>query len=276
VRASFQAAARAVQGLAHLAAAGAAPAVSVCGPFTAGRRRYLPVTLPARDVAKTARNLNASINDVLLAIIAEALSGLLRSRGEDTTGRTIRIAVPRARPGAAGTYRRPSGNRSAAVALDLPIGPLPLTERLKLVRGQIDVHLHRGEPDASALVLRALNFLPPPLQRRTAAQLYQRRWFNMLVSIFPGTRRAHRLLGARVEEVYPVLALADGVGLAVGAMTWERSLSVGILADATLVPDVDQLAAELTDAFADCQAAASQPAVADLSALEMTSLSHPR
>jgi Putative Actinobacterial Holin-X, holin superfamily III/WS/DGAT C-terminal domain len=94
-----------------------------------------------------------------------------------------------------------------------------------------------------------MGLFPPPVQRRTAARLYQRRWFSMLVSIFPGARRSHLVLGVGVEEVYPVLALADGVGLAVGAMTWERSLSVGILADAALVPDADRLAAELTGAF---------------------------
>jgi hypothetical protein len=39
-------------------------------------------------------------------------------------------------------------------------------------------------------------------------------------------------------------------------MTWERSLSIGILADAALVPDADKLAAEITDAFGDYQAVA--------------------
>lgn len=63
--------------------------------------------------------------------------------------------------------------------------------------------------------------------------------------------------------MYPVLALADGIGLAIGAMTWQRSLSVGILADAALVPDVARLAAEFTGAFAACRAAAGyQPAQA--------------
>jgi hypothetical protein len=33
-----------------------------------------------------------------------------------------------------------------------------------------------------------------------------------------------------------VLPLADGAGLAIGAMTWEQSLSAGISADAVLVP----------------------------------------
>ena len=102
-----------------------------------------------------------------------------------------------------------------------------------------------------------MNLLPPPAQRRAAAAVYQRRWFNLLVSVFPGDRRSHRLLGTRVAEAYPVLPLADGVGLAIGAMTWGRSLAVGILADAGLVPDVDKLATEVTDAFRDYQAVAT-------------------
>lgn len=104
-------------------------------------------------------------------------------------------------------------------------------------------------------MLRAMNALPPPLQRRSAVLIYHHRWFNLLVSIFPGIRGEQCLLGVPVREVYPVLALADGVGLAIGAMTWGKSLSVGILADAALVPDVDLLAAEFRAAFHNFQAA---------------------
>jgi hypothetical protein len=62
--------------------------------------------------------------------------------------------------------------------------------------------------------------------------------------------------------VYPVLALADGVGLAVGAMTWGRSLCIGLLADETLVPDLDQLAGEIKRSFEASQRAAGLPAPA--------------
>jgi diacylglycerol O-acyltransferase len=247
---------RALRGLCHLAMAGRAPATSLCGEFTAGRRQYVPVALPARDLARTARALNAGITELLMASVMEALGRVLRARGEDTAGQVLRIAVPRTRP-VAGTRGPSSGNRSAAITLDLPVGPLPLAERLAAVRNQFGLHLGRGEPDGAALVLRAMNLLPPPVQRRAAAAVYQRRWFNVLVSVFPGDRRRHRLLGTRVQEVYPVLPLADGVGLAIGAMTWERSLSIGILADAVLVPDADKLAAEITDAFGDYRAAAT-------------------
>jgi diacylglycerol O-acyltransferase / wax synthase len=259
-------AAHTIRGLWHLAAAGAAPDVSVCGPFTSDRRRYVPVALPARDVATTARVLGTSIADLLLAVSAEALGRLLRSRGEETTGRVLRIAVPRAWTAGYRAGGCAPGNRTAAISLDVPIGPADPAELLSAVRGQVALHVRQGEDAAAALVLRAMNFLPPPVQRLAATQLYQRRWFNMLVSVFPGVRRAHRLLGVRVEEVYPVLALADGVGLAIGAMTWDTSLSVGILADAGLVPDADKLAAEFTGAFEAYQAAAGRQAAAGQSA----------
>ncbi|HUN35456.1 MAG TPA: wax ester/triacylglycerol synthase domain-containing protein [Trebonia sp.] len=249
---------RAVRGLTHLAAAGAAPEVSVCGPFTGGRRRYVQAVLPAWEVARTARGLDTQIADLLLAVTAEALGRLLRARGEETAGQVVRIAVPRACPvrGRGRTAGTEPRNRTAAVTLDAPIGPAAPAQRLAAVRGQVAARVDRGDAAAAAMVLRVMNFLPLPLQRLAAVQFYQRRWFNLLVSVFPGARRSYSLLGARVEEAYPVLALADGAGLAIGAMTWERSLSVGILADAALVPDVDKLAAEIPAAFELYRAAA--------------------
>jgi diacylglycerol O-acyltransferase / wax synthase len=250
----------AIRGLWHLATAGVAPEVSVCGSFTSDRRRYVPVALPARDVATTARALGTSIADLLLTVVAEALGRLLRARGEGTTGRVLRIAVPRAWTAESRARGARAGNSTAAISLNVPIGPIAPAERLSAVRGQVASHVRQGEDAAAALVLRAMNFLPPPVQRLAATQLYQRRWFNLLVSVFPGMRRTSHLLGVRVEEAYPVLALADGVGLAIGAMTWGRSLSIGILADAALVPDADKLAAEFTGAFEAYQAAAGQAA----------------
>src|SRR5579875_3821538 len=252
VLAGARQAARTMRGLGHLAAAGFAPASPLNGPLTSPRRRYVPVTLPSRAVASTARALDARMADLLLAVVAEALSRLLRSRGERTEGCTLRAAVPRAVRNAPA---RRLGNRSAAVALDLPIGPIGPRDRLWAVRAQMEAHLRWGEAEAAAFVMRSLNILPPPLQRLVARQVYQRRFFNLLVSVFPGTRRQHRVLGARIVEVYPVLALADGVGLAIGAMTWGRSMSIGILADAALVGDVDLLADYITAAFGDFQAA---------------------
>jgi diacylglycerol O-acyltransferase / wax synthase len=118
------------------------------------------------------------------------------------------------------------------------------------VRAVRQVRLQRGDAEASAFVLRAMNLLPAPLQRVIARTAFTSRRFSLIVSVFPGTRQSRRLLGAQVTEVFPVLALADGVGLALGAVTWGRSLSIGIMADPALIPEVGFLAAAIRDAFA--------------------------
>jgi hypothetical protein len=117
--------------------------------------------------------LHANITDLLVAVVAEALGRLLRTRGEETADRVLRIAVPRARSPAAGAQS--PGNRSAAITIDVPVGPLSQAGRLAAVRAQITLHLRRAEPDGAALVLRAMNLLPPPVQRRAAAAVYQHR-----------------------------------------------------------------------------------------------------
>lgn len=127
---------------------------------------------------------------------------------------------------------------------------MSLAERVAAVRTLRQVRLRRGDAEAAAFVLRAMNLLPSPLQRAIARTAFTSRRFSLIVSVFPGTRQTRQLLGAQVTEVFPVLALADGVGLALGAMTWGRSLSIGIMTDPGLIPDAALLAARIRDAFA--------------------------
>jgi diacylglycerol O-acyltransferase len=47
----------------------------------------------------------------------------------------------------------------------------------------------------------------------------------------PGSRRPLHLRGGLIAAVYPVLPLAEGVGLAVGALNWGRWTCLGITAD---------------------------------------------
>jgi diacylglycerol O-acyltransferase len=96
------------------------------------------------------------------------------------------------------------------------------------------------------------------VQRAFARAAFTSRRFNLIVSVFPGVRRTRHLLGSEITAVFPVLALADGVGLAVGAMTWGQSLSIGLMADPALVPHPALLAAEVDTRFTASQPGTSQ------------------
>ena len=252
---------RVTRGIAGMALAEPPRPVGVNGAPAGDGREFAAISLDFRTVTITARRLGAGSADLLLALIAEALGGLMAGRGEPGAGRTVRAMVPctlraghrGAPPGqtaadAGGNGVLP-GNRTAGVLLDLPIGPMSLAERVAVVQEVRRARLRRGDADAAGFVLRVMNLLPPPLQRAIARTSFTSRRFNLIVSVFPGIRRTRHVLGAEVTAVFPVLALADGVGLALGAMTWGSSLSIGLIADPALIPDAAPLVAGIQNAF---------------------------
>lgn len=255
---------RVARGLLGMSLAEPPSPVGVRGVTVDHRREFAAISLDFRTVTITARRLGAGPADLLLALVAEALGQLIAGRGEPNAGRTVRAMVPctlraghstgrradpgqtAADPGADGI--RP-GNRTAGVLLDLPIGPMTLGERVAAVRAVRHARLRRGDADAAGFVLQAMNLLPPPLQRAIARASFTSRRFNLIVSVFPGIRQTRHVLGAEVTAVFPVLALADGVGLALGAMTWGPSLSIGLMANPAVIPDARRLVAGIQNAF---------------------------
>jgi hypothetical protein len=258
---------RVIRGLAGMSLAAPPSPIGVDGGVAGHRREFTAVSLDARMVAIKARLLGAGTVDFVLAVAASALGQLMAGRGQAAVGRTVRAMVPcslRSAGRSPGRGRAPilaaatgrenrdgagPGNRTAGMLLDLPVGPMSLVERVAAVQASRQARQRGGDADASAFVLRAMNLLPPPLQRAIARTSFTSKRFSLIVSVFPGTRKPRRLLGAEVTEVFPVLALADGVGLALGAMTWGRSLSIGIMANPALIPDVALMAASIRNAF---------------------------
>jgi diacylglycerol O-acyltransferase / wax synthase len=253
---------RVASGLAGIAIAGRTRPAAINGTST-NRREFAAVSLDSRAVTITARRLGATQADLVLALTAEALGQHLTARGE-SADRKVRVMVPRTLrtagqalrgnpPGPGGAVPDPDHlptNRTAGLLLDVPVGPMSLGKRAASIRAAREAQLSRGDADATAFVVSAMNLLPAPLQRGFARRVYASRHFNVIVSVFPGLRRNSHLLGAEIQTVFPVLALADGVGLAVGAMAWGQSMSIGLLADPALTPDVAVLAEDITKAFA--------------------------
>lgn len=240
---------RIAAGLAGLALAGAPAALGASGASAAPavRRQVAVLSLDARAMAGTARRLRAGIADLVLALAAHALGQL---QPQIAGGRAVRALVPYTLRTAHAGFRDGAGNRTSGLLVDLPTAPMPLQDRVAAIAAVRQARLRRGDADAAAFVLRAMNLLPQPAQRAVARTAFTSRRFSLIASIFPGTRRPRHLVGARVTTVYPVLALADGVGLALGAMTWGASLSIGIIADPDRVPDARLIADGIRNAFA--------------------------
>lgn len=239
------------RGLVSLAAAGFAPRSSLDGPMTDRRRRYLTLALPAPAVRAAARRHRVGTTALLLAVLAEALHRLLTAREGTLPGQQLRAMVPMTTRFAAGASSRALGNRTAAVSVDLPVGPMSPAERVTTVARRLAELSRRGQPEAAAAVMAGLGKLPAPLHAAAVRLVYHRRFFNLLASVMPGPRRPTYARGMLVSAVYPVIPLAEGVGLAVGVLGWGTMMGVGVSADPELVGEVEDLPGWLREAFDD-------------------------
>jgi UDP-N-acetylglucosamine:LPS N-acetylglucosamine transferase len=237
-----------LRGLLGLAGAGPAPATGLAGRSTPVRS-FADVELPAAAVRASARAHRVSSTAFLLGVVAEALH---RTLADTTPGQRFRVMVPRtARTTRGGVGTGSPGNHTVSVSIDLPVGPMPPTQRVTEVAAGFVEPDRTGQPAAVGAVLAALGLLPAPLHAWVVRQVYQRRFFNAVVSVLPGQRRPAHIGRARLDGVLPVLSLADGVGVAIGAIGWGDRVGFGVTTDTGLAPDAAVLAGHLRDAFAD-------------------------
>ena len=226
-------AAAVARGLVSLAVAGTAPASGWEGKSTSARR-YGWCQLASADVRAAARAHGVGTSVLLVAVVTEALHRVLLERGGASPD-SLRVMVPKTtRDSRESLPTRIQGNHTVSVAVDLPVGPMPPQQRVQAVSGLLDAAERSGQPVASGAVLAAVGRLPNPVRAWVVRRIYQRRFFNAVVSAMPGPRRPPRVNGALIAGVLPVLALADGVGLAVGAISWGERAGVVITADARL------------------------------------------
>jgi hypothetical protein len=210
------------------------------------------VALPAAAVRAIAREHRISTTALLLTLVGEAWHRMdpagtaTRERLRTMVPRTTH-ALRRADPGSH-AYQ---GNHTAALAVDLPVGPMPLAWRLAAVAAALTKQEHADQPVAAQTVMRTLGCLPAPLQAMLVRAIYGHRFFTLITSVLPGPRKVHYAWNIRVMSVFPVLPLAEGVGLAVGFLTWKDMIGVGITTDIGLVSGSARFADALRRAFDD-------------------------
>jgi hypothetical protein len=185
-------------------------------------------------------------SDLVVAVVAEAVHLFLAERGTPSPSGTVRAMVPRTLRGGGGGG---PGNRTSAVRVDLPVGEMPPAERARRGHDAVAGALARGQQEGASFVLAVAARLPARLHAAVARWVYRSTWFDLIVSVIPGPRTARWFGQARVEQAWAVLPLAEGVGLAVGALTWDGRLSVAVTWDPVLLPDGERLAELIGPAF---------------------------
>jgi hypothetical protein len=181
-----------------------------------------------------ARAHGATINDVLLAMIAGGLRSLLLSRGENVEGLELPVYVPMSLR--RGSEEGPAGNDISQIIVRLPIG-LPDSEgRLRQITSAMTERKAVARPSLGT------TFRNRVLSKYLLKLIIRQR-VNVASADLIGPPAPLRLAGAEVLEMLPLINLMGNVTLGVGAMSYAGRFDVLAVADAVIHPDVEVFAA---------------------------------
>jgi diacylglycerol O-acyltransferase len=194
-----------------------------------------------RHVARAADG--ATLNDAVLAVVAGGLRRWLVAHHGHLGA--VRVKVPVSLHGVpltAGDDGSRAGNRDSFFCLDLPLGSADPLERLAAIHGATRVRKQDHDAQHLDAIMRSLA-RHPRLSAFAERVLAHPRSFALNVSNVPGPRRPVQVLGVPVRALYSLAEIGEHHALRVAVVSLAGNLNFGLVADPTLLSDVDDLAA---------------------------------
>jgi diacylglycerol O-acyltransferase / wax synthase len=204
-----------------------------------GQDRTLALVRSSLDpIKEVAHSHDATVNDVLLSVIAGGLRGLLRSRGEPIDGVVLPIFVPVSlRRGRSG---QDAGNLISQMVVPVPLGIADPGQRLKRIAVETARRKAISRPSLGTM-------FHSRLIRRAMLKLIIRQRVNVVSADLPGPQIPLYFAGARLIEVFPLLNLVGNESLGVGALSYAGQFNIMAVGDADAYTDIDIFAASARD-----------------------------
>jgi WS/DGAT/MGAT family acyltransferase len=221
------------------------------------KRGLVITSLPLAEIKTVKSSLDASLNDVVLALVGSTVRTYLLDAGA-LPGSSLRASVP--------VSLREAGdeqmsNRVTSTTITLATDLADPLERLREINREsqlMKLRIHGGETGMVEL----FQIMPPILvstlmDAMPMDQAAQMMGANLIVSNVRGPAQPLYLAGARIEGIFPMSILLGGLGLNVTCGSYCDRMDFGITVDPELVPHharlADGLRAALDDYLALCR-----------------------
>jgi WS/DGAT/MGAT family acyltransferase len=220
-------------------------------------RRFDWVGFDIAEVKRVKDRLGGTVNDVVLATVAGAVSRFLAQRGIPLRRQRqmdFRAFCPVSVRSA--EERGALGNRVSSIVARLPIGERDPARRIEAVR-EVTADLKRSKQALGAEALTSVSEWTAPTLAALAARLaFANRLSNLVVTNVPGPQIPLYLLGARMLESYPMVPLFVSQGLGIALFSYAGGLYWGFNADWDLFPDLHDFVVAVDASFRElCEAA---------------------
>jgi diacylglycerol O-acyltransferase / wax synthase len=252
---SAQAAVEGIRALTRLTLMPPDPETSLKGELGEIKHAAWSHSIGVDAVKKAARHFDGTINDVILGAVVGGLGRYLNRRGELVPGLEVRAGVPfNLRPI---EQADDLGNGFSLVLLSLPLTIADPSERIAELKRRMDTIKHSPEPVLGLAMLGAIGSLPGPLQPG-AIDFFGSK-ISLVVTNVPGPRQPLYLAGRRIRQTMFWAPESGPVGLGVSILSYDGHIIIGVVSDARLVSDPDEL---VQDIEAEMRASLRVPATA--------------
>ncbi len=244
---------------------GAIPFTAPRAPFNgtiSAERVVSLVDVPLEDLKAVKKATGATFNDVVIAVCGGAFRRYLEARGELPDSSLIAVVPVSVRSDDDST----AANRTSAMFTSLGTDIADPLERLAFVRGANDV----GKADQKALgdefIVQAAELASPNVSA-LVARLYSTTRLadlhpvvhNVVISNVAGPPIQIYFAGAKVERVFPLGPVLDGPGLNITVVSYRDRVGFGLIACKRQMPDVADLAAQISPTLDQLLTAARTP-----------------
>lgn len=202
-----------------------------------------PISL---DEIKQIKNIfQATVNDVLITIMAGALGRYIEERGRTTNNVNIRGIVP--------VNLRPIeldeelGNKFGLVFLTLPIGIDDPVERLHRVKQNMDSIKASTEPVATFGILNLIGAAPPKLEE-FAVDFFDSKGTTVITNV-PGPQTQLYLAGVPIDTIMAWVPQSGRIGLGISIISYNGQVWLGVATDDGLVPDPENVIKYFNEEF---------------------------
>lgn len=256
---------------------------AITAPFNAGlvgpHRRVRYLKKPFGEIREIRRALGGTINDVVLAVLSEAVARYLDAHDENTESQYLRIMCPVSvrTEDQSGSL----GNQVSAIFPMLPAWPMHARQRLNAVCTETDRIKADQEAQALALMTQSQSPIWPVAMAPTqlvgtpfdptalAARLPQPTlpgfgWrppnigFNFTCTNVPGVQVPQYLCGHQVTDTIGLLVLTGNVGFSVTILSYNKELFFNFICDPHLLPDLETIVDGAEEAYQELYAEARE------------------
>ena len=214
------------------------PRSSVAGKATTAKRAIWAPPIPLGEVVAVSRRTGTTVNDVLMAALAGALSTYLGGHGETVDVPTM-VPVNLRQPGE--PLPRELGNRFALVLLTLPSAlPTPFA-RLAETKRRMDAIKSSPEAVLTLGMIQGIGRTGPRLER-LVVDFFANKATGVTTNV-PGPRSVRYLAGTRISGMLGWAPESGNQALGTAIFSYAGSVFVGFKVDTAIVTDPEELLA---------------------------------